>query len=139
MTPPFKTSAPARGRHDSEAGIVGSALSMAKTAGALLTLIHVADCAPAQFYSSDAYDEHTRDDERCLLEIAAAVRAAGAAGEIALPRGDPARELINFAEAHAVEMLVMGSHRHRLIGELLWGKTVDPVRRRVGIQVLVVR
>jgi manganese transport protein len=131
--------AAALGRDDSDIAIVGSALSLAKAEGALLTLIHVADSAPAQFYSSEAYDEHTRDDERYLLEIAAEVRAAGVAVEIALPQGDPSKELINFAESHAVDMLVMGSHGHRLIGDLLWGQTVEPVRHRLGIQVLVVR
>jgi manganese transport protein len=130
--------AAALGRDDSDTAIVGRALSLAKAAGALLTLIHVADSAPAQFYSSDAYDEHTRDDEQYLLEIAAEVRAAGVAVEIALPQGDPSRELISFAESHKVDMLVMGSHGHRLIGDLLWGQTVDPVRHRVGIPVLVV-
>jgi len=130
--------AAALGRDDSDTAIVGRALSLAKAAGALLTLIHVTDSAPAQFYSSDAYDEHTRDDEQYLLEIAAEVRAAGVAVEIALPQGDPSKELIRFAESHGVDMLVMGSHGHRLIGDLLWGQTVDPVRHRVGIPVLVV-
>jgi manganese transport protein len=47
--------------------------------------------------------------------------------------------LIDFAASHEVDMLVMGSHGHRLIGDLIWGQTVDPVRHRVGIPVLVVR
>jgi len=130
--------AAALGRDDSDTAIVSRALSLAKAEEALLTLIHVTDSAPAQFYSSDAYDEHTRDDEQYLVEIATEVRDAGVAVEIALPQGDPSRELINFAESHGVDMLVMGSHGHRLIGDLLWGQTVDPVRHRVGIPVLVV-
>ncbi|MGD8739783.1 MAG: Nramp family divalent metal transporter [Desulfobacterales bacterium] len=130
--------AAALGRDDSDTAVVSRALSLAKAEKALLTLIHVADSAPAQFYSSDAYDEHTRDDEQYLLEIAAEVRDAGVAVEIALPQGDPSKELISFAESHGVDMLVMGSHGHRLIGDLLWGQTVDPVRHRVGIPVLVV-
>jgi manganese transport protein len=131
--------AAALGRDDGDTAIVGRALSLAKAEGALLTLVHVADSAPAQFYSMDVYDEHTRDDEQYLLEIAAEVRAAGVAVEIALPQGDPSKELISFAESHGVDMLVMGSHGHRLIGDLLWGQTVDPVRHKVGIPVLVVR
>jgi len=130
--------AAALGRDDSDTAVVSRALSLAKAEEALLTLIHVTDSAPAQFYSSDAYDEHTRDDEQYLLEIAAEVRAAGVAVEIALPQGDPSKELISFAESHGVDMLVMGSHGHRLIGDLLWGQTVAPVRHRVGIPVLVV-
>ena len=105
----------------------------------MLTLIHVVDSAPAQVYSSDVYDEHTRDDEQYLLEIAAEVSASGVAVEIALAHGDPSSELIKFAQTHGVDMLVMGSHGHRVLGDLLWGETVDPVRHGVGIPVLVVR
>ena len=131
--------AAALGRDDGDAAIVGRALSMAKADGALLTLIHVSDSAPSQVYSRDVYDKHTRDDEQYLLEIAAEVRTSGVAVEIAIPQGDPAGKLIDFAVTHKVDMLVMGSHGHRLLGDLLWGETVDPVRHRVGIPVLVVR
>jgi manganese transport protein len=131
--------AAALGRDDGDTAIVSRALSLAKAEGALLTLVHVTDSAPAQVYSQDVYDEHTREDEHYLLEIADEVRASGVAVEIALPHGDPANQLIDFAESHGVDMLVMGSHGHRLIGDLIWGQTVDPVRHRVGIPVLVVR
>jgi manganese transport protein len=131
--------AAALGRDDGDTAIVSRALSLAKAEDALLTLIHVTDSAPTQVYSKDVYDEHTREDEQYLLEIAAEVRASGVAVEIALPHGDPSKELIDFAASHQVDMLVMGSHGHRLIGDLIWGQTVDPVRHRVGIPVLVVR
>jgi manganese transport protein len=135
----LKHIAVALGRDDGDAAIVGRALSLAKAEKALLTLIHVVDSAPAQVYSNDVYDEHTREDEQYLLEIADEIRSLGVAVEIALPHGDPSRELINYAASHKVDMLVMGSHGHRLIGDLLWGQTVDPVRHQVKIPVLVVR
>jgi manganese transport protein len=131
--------AAALGKDESDSAIVSRALSLAKAEGAILTLIHVVDSAPSLVYSSEVYDEHTRDDEQYLLEIAAEVRASGVAVEIALAHGDPSEELVAFAESHGVDMLVMGSHGHRLLGDLLWGETVDPVRHRVGIPVLVVR
>jgi len=129
----------ALGRDDGDAAIVSRALSLAKSEKAMLTLIHVVDSAPAQVYSSDVYDEHTREDEQYLLEIAEEVRSSGVAVEIALPHGDPSKELIKYAASHKVDMLVMGSHGHRLLGDLLWGETVDPVRHQVKIPVLVVR
>ncbi|MCG6972006.1 MAG: Nramp family divalent metal transporter [Desulfobacterales bacterium] len=131
--------AAALGRDDADAAIVSRALSLAKAEKAILTLIHVVDSAPAQVYSSDVYDEHTREDEQYLLEIAEEVRSSGVVVEIALPHGDPTKELINYAASHKVDMLVMGSHGHRLLGDLLWGQTVDPVRHQVKIPVLVVR
>ena len=131
--------AAALGRDDSDAAIVSRALSLAKAEGAMLTLIHVSDSAPSQVYSSGVYDEHTREDEQYLLEIAEEVQSSGVAVEIALSHGDPAKELIKYAESHKVDLLVMGSHGHRLLGDLLWGETVDPVRHQVKIPVLVVR
>ncbi|MEJ2658539.1 MAG: Nramp family divalent metal transporter, partial [Desulfobacterales bacterium] len=83
--------AAALGRDNSDAAIVSRALSLAKAEGAMLTLIHVVDSAPTQVYQSDVYDEHTREDEQYLLEIAEEVRSAGVAVEIALAHGDPAR------------------------------------------------
>lgn len=131
--------AAALGRDQGDAAIISRALSLAKGEKAMLTLIHVVDTAMAHVYSGEGYDEHTRDDEQYLFEIAEEARAAGVAVEIALAFGDPAKELVNFAVSHHVDMLVMGSHGHRLLGDLLWGQTVDPVRHRVDIPVLVVR
>jgi manganese transport protein len=137
-THPVKHIAAALGRDDSDTAVVSRALSLAKTDKAMLTLIHVADSAVAHVYDTDVYDEHTRDDEQYLLQIADEVRSTGVAVEIALAFGDPAKELVAFARSHKVDILVMGSHGHRLLGDLLWGETVDPVRHRVGIPVLVV-
>ena len=138
-TQPLKHIAAALGRDDGDSAIVSRALSLAKAEKAMLTLIHVVDSAMSQVYDQDIYDEHTRDDEQYLMEIAKEVRAAGVAVEIALAYGNPSRELVSFAESHDVDMLVMGSHGHRLLGDLLLGETVDPVRHKVEIPVLVVR
>jgi manganese transport protein len=131
--------AAALGRDDSDKAIISRALSLAKSENAILTLIHVVDSASAQVYSDDVYDEHARDDEQYLLEIADELRLSGAAVEIALAYGEPSKELVSYAVSHKVDMLVMGSHGHRLLGDLLWGETVDPVRHQVDIPVLVVR
>jgi len=104
----------------------------------------VVDTALAHVFSNNldgeqrVYDEHTRDDEQYLLDIAEEIRATGISVEIALAFGDPSQELVKFATTHKVDMLVMGSHGHRLLGDLLWGETVEPVRHRVKIPILVV-
>jgi manganese transport protein len=131
--------AAALGRDDGDAAILSRALSLAKAEGAILTLIHVSDSATSQVYNKDVYDEHSREDERYLLEIAEELRSEGGVVEIALVHGDPAGELVHYIESHKVDMLVMGSHGHRILGDLLFGETVDPVRHQVDIPVLVVR
>jgi manganese transport protein len=131
--------AAALGREDGDAAVVGRAMSLAKAEGAMLSLLHVADTASSQVYGKIVYDEHTREDEKYLTEIADEVRSSGIAVEIALLHGNPVNEIIRYTAAHKVDMLVMGSHGHRLLGDLLWGETVDPVRHQVKIPVLVVR
>jgi manganese transport protein len=138
-THPVKHIAAALGRDESDKAVVSRAISLAKTEKALLTLIHVSDSPSVQVYSGDVYDEHTREDEQYLQQIAEELRSLDVMVEIALVFGDPATELVRFAASHKVDMLVMGSHGHRLLGDLLWGETVDPVRHQVGIPVLVVR
>jgi manganese transport protein len=131
--------AAALGRDSGDSVIISRALSLAKAEKAMLSLLHVSDSAPSQVYDRDVYDEHTRDDEQYLSEIAEEIRNSGVAVEIALLHGEPSKELITFVESHDVDMLVMGSHGHRLLGDLLWGETVDPVRHHLGIPVVVVR
>jgi manganese transport protein len=125
--------------HDSaDAEILSKALSMAKAEKALLTLLHVSDTAPIQIYGSEMYDEHTRADEQYLLEIAREIRDSGTPAEIALAFGDPAKEVVKFVTTHNVDLIVMGSHGHRLLSDILFGETVDPVRHSVHIPILVV-
>ena len=136
---PLKNIVATLGRDHADAAIISRALSVAKADHAMLTLLHVVDSASGQVYGTDVYDEHTRDDEKYLLDIARQLREEGIPVEIALAFGNPAKEVVKFAETHAVDMLVMGSHGHRMIADLLWGETVAPVRHKVDIPILIVR
>jgi manganese transport protein len=138
-TRPVKHIVAALGHDSSDAAIISKALSLAKTEKALLTLMHVSDTASGHVYGTEVYDEHTRDDEKYLVDIAEELRMSGIPVETELAFGDPAKEVIKFATAHAADMLVMGSHGHRMLADLLWGETVDPVRHKVDIPVLIVR
>jgi manganese transport protein len=139
QTYPVKNVVAALGRDESDANVVSHALSIAKAEKAILTLVHVVDSALTQIYNTEVYDEHARDDEEYLSKIAEELKVSGITVEIMLLYGDPAKELTNFVTTNNIDMLVMGSHGHRLLGDLLWGETVDPVRHMVKIPVLVVR
>ena len=94
---PLKHIVAALVREKSDTAIVSRALSLAKTEKAMLTLLHVVDSALPQVYTDDVYDEHTRNDEQYLLEIAKQIRSSGVPVEIALAYGNPPKELIDFA------------------------------------------
>ncbi len=52
---------------------------------------------------------------------------------------DRATELIAHLKRDPVDLLVVGSHGHGLIRDLLWGQTVDKVRHGLEIPMLIAR
>jgi nucleotide-binding universal stress UspA family protein len=52
--------------------------------------------------------------------------------------GEPAHELLDFAEGRGIEMLVAGSHGHSFVGRLLMGSVSTRLIRSAHVPVLVV-
>ncbi len=53
--------------------------------------------------------------------------------------GHPAPAIADLVNSSRADLLVMGSHGHRGLKDLLFGATVDAVRHRVKVPVLVVK
>ena len=50
-----------------------------------------------------------------------------------------ARALVSYLKRNPVDLLVVGSHGHRLLSDLLFGQTVDRVRHHLDIPMLIAR
>jgi len=119
--------------------ILEHAVSLAKANGAELVLVHVAEGFGPRFFGRESDDLETRDDRRYLETARAAAVERGVEARVLLRYGAPVDELTRAVEEEAVDLMVMGAHGHRILGDLLFGSTVDPLRHRVKIPVLVVR
>ncbi|UTF55236.1 universal stress protein [Natronosalvus rutilus] len=53
--------------------------------------------------------------------------------------GDPARELVEFAEDNAVDHIIVGSHGRQGVSRVLLGSVAEKVVRRAPMPVTVVR
>ena len=53
--------------------------------------------------------------------------------------GSPAKELIRIGREEHLDLLVMGSHGHRGLKDLIFGTTVSPVRHALNIPVFIVQ
>jgi manganese transport protein len=53
--------------------------------------------------------------------------------------GNPRRRIPKMVTEFDADLLVMGAHGHNFFKDLVFGTTVDTVRHRVTIPVLVVR
>ena len=59
--------------------------------------------------------------------------------ETAVETGRPARTIIQYAEEHDVDHVVLGSHGRKGVSRVLLGSVAETVARRVSVPVTIVR
>jgi nucleotide-binding universal stress UspA family protein len=106
-----------------------------------LLLVHVADGWVARNFNQLrlAESDEMKDDRRYLEETAGRLRAAGLQVSFHLALGDPAAEILKTATAEACDLIAMTTHGHRLIGDIIYGSTIESVRHKATVPLLVVR
>jgi len=114
---------------------------LARQFGSELLLVHVADGWVARNYDrlKLAESQEMKDDRSYLEATAAQLRAEGITVAVRLALGDPPTEILNIAGDEGCDLIAMTTHGHRLIGDILFGSTIEKVRHKAAVPVLVVR
>jgi len=115
----------------SSAHVLSEAVAVARSCGARLTVLHVA---------TPPIDGEVRDDLRELLaDFISEAPAAGALPiHLDLVAGDPGREILSFAAAHEVDLIVIGRRHHGVVDRLLLESVGEIVTRQARCAVLSV-
>ena len=103
-----------------------------------LVLLHVVESAAGRYLGAETSDQESREDRAALETIAGEFRSLGIASEVRLGFGSPAPELARMVAETGADLLITGSHGHRLLGDLLHGATVSALRHLVRCPVLTV-
>ncbi len=127
--------------HDRADGeILNRALSLAQRGKTDLVLLHVVDTPMTRVYGAETADRETGADERYLAEVVRVLQAMGYSARAVLLHGpDRAGQLVSHLKREPVDLLVVGSHGHGIVRDLLLGQTVDKVRHNLGIPMLIAR
>ena len=129
--------------HDrADAEILNRALGLVQTQAAPseLVLLHVVDTAMTRVLGPETADQETGADERYLDGLVDALRGRGYSARAVLLYGpDPAGELVAHLRRDPVDLLVVGSHGHGMVRDLLLGQTVDRVRHNLEVPMLIAR
>jgi manganese transport protein len=114
---------------------------LATRLGSRLLLVHVADGWAARNFSQLklAESDEMKADRAYLDNTVAELRLKGLLVSAHLALGDPATEILKTAEAERCDLIAMTSHGHRLIGDIIYGSTINEVRHRTSVPILVVR
>ena len=115
--------------------------TLATLTNAELLLVHVADGWVARNYERLhlVESEEMRDDRAYLEQTAIGVRQRyGLTVSSVLALGDPPREILRLSEESECDLIAMTTHGHRLIGDILFGSTIDYVRHRSKAPLLII-
>jgi manganese transport protein len=106
---------------------------------ALYTLIHVEESVGAMIYGENIEDHETLIDEKLLKEYKDMLSEKGFKVETLLGFGNPNKVIPEIVNAGNFDILVMGTHGHTGFGDLIFGTTVDKLRHKISIPLLVVK
>lgn len=103
------------------------------------TLIHVVETVGAMFYGENIDDHETIIDEKLLEEYKEILSKKGINVAIKLGFGKPNSVIPNIINEGNFDVLVMGTHGHTGFKDLLFGTTVNKLRHKIGIPLLIVK
>lgn len=106
---------------------------------ATYVLMHVVETAGARYYGDQAMDHETQSDVDNLQQYVNALHKLGYKAEAKIGYGIAASAITRLVGNEHIDFLVMGSHGHKALKDLIFGTTVNKVRHMVNIPVLVVK
>jgi nucleotide-binding universal stress UspA family protein len=77
-------------------------------------------------------------DSAYLESTAGELRQAGLRVETLLALGNPPNEIVRIAAGSGCDLIALASHGHKLIGDIVYGSTIDKVRHNTALPLLVV-
>lgn len=101
-------------------------------------LIHIVETAGARMMESEIDDMETSMDDQHIEKYAETIRSTGFKVKPVLGFGNPKTIIPDIVNKSGADLLVMGAHGHTGIKDILFGTTLDSVRHKVNIPVLIV-
>lgn len=103
------------------------------------TLIHIVETVGALMYGGNIADHETTIDGKLLLEYKDMLSQKGFKIETELGFGKPNTVIPNIVNQGNFDVLVMGTHGHTGLKDILFGTTVDKLRHKISIPLLIVK
>jgi manganese transport protein len=101
-------------------------------------IIHIVESAMARATGEETRDYETHQDWLYLQSLCSQLRDMGYVVQPQIGFGLATRVIPKITAREQLDMLVIGSHGHAVIQDIIFGETISTVRHRVKCPVLVV-
>ena len=120
-----------------DAILIKTAIAQATTITRVV-FIHVVESATASYLQESSDDEESRKDQERLDVYTTALREKGYQATSILGYKNRVKEIVRIVGALDAQLLVMGAHKHQGWKDYIFGETIESVRHKVDIPVLIV-
>ena len=103
------------------------------------TLIHVVETVGAMIYGEKIDDHETLIDEKLLEQYKVMLTEKGYKVATQLGFGKPNKVIPEIINKGEFDILIMGTHGHTGFKDLIFGTTVDKLRHKIDIPLLIVK
>ena len=125
---------------DSDHEALGNAIALARTHDARIILLHVEEGVTSQMFGSLASTAEIAEGQDYLSHIVNSLREQKVDVDVVVRHGNnPATEIAAAVHDVQPDLVIMASHGHRGIKDLIFGTTINAVRHRVKVPLLIVR
>ena len=125
---------------DADLHAIGNALTMARTHGARIILLHVEEGVTSQLFGSLSSTAEIKEGQDYLADIVASLRKEHLEVDVVVRHGrSPAAQIASAVTELGADAVVMASHGHRGLKDLVFGTTINSVRHRVKVPLLIVQ
>jgi manganese transport protein len=137
QTLPLKRIAIAVDFSAADAKLIKTAVGQATPATEFL-IIHIVESVTARYFQEASDDEESRMDKERLEAYAKALMEKGYKATTVLGFKNRVEEIVRIVEESEAQLLVMGAHKHQGWKDYIFGETIESVRHKVEIPVLIV-
>ncbi|WP_410508372.1 universal stress protein [Methanosarcina hadiensis] len=112
--------------------------------GAKVYAVYVIDITPYksiimdESWENETYEKLSKNGLKATSYVEKIAKDAGMEAESVILKGNPAEEILNFAEKQEIDMIVVGSHGKSAIERFTIGSVSEKVVRNAKVPVLVV-
>jgi manganese transport protein len=103
-----------------------------------LILLHVVESPMARTLGAEAEDREVETDRERLEQLADKMKNAGISTEWRLGAGDPVTQLAAMINELEVDMVMLGSHGHTGVSDLIYGTVISNLRHHIQASVMIV-
>ncbi|HEY2728227.1 MAG TPA: universal stress protein, partial [Parafilimonas sp.] len=101
-------------------------------------LLHVVETVAATFSGNSTDDEETRKDNERLQRLSMQLKKLGYNIETQLGYQHRVNEIVRIVKEFNADILIMGAHHHTGIKDIVYGETVNQVRHKLPMPVLII-